>query len=149
MRTAVASQSPFEPKLSLPSPRRLSGAQFLLTLGIRVRDLRNRRGMTRKTLAHESNVSERHLAQLESGEGNISVLLLRRVATVLNVSLEELFAADHQGNELGDDVEHGMTIINRRLAWFFQSALRHPPQPCPTPRARGDIASRMPPQYLV
>jgi XRE family aerobic/anaerobic benzoate catabolism transcriptional regulator len=58
--------------------------------------------MTRKTLAHESNVSERHLAQLESGEGNISVLLLRRVATVLNVSLEELFAADHQGNELGD-----------------------------------------------
>lgn len=48
--------------------------------------------MTRKMLARESDVSERHLAQLESGEGNISVLLLRRVAGVLSVSLEELFA---------------------------------------------------------
>jgi len=48
--------------------------------------------MTRKTLAHESDVSERHLAQLESGEGNISILLLRRIAAVLNISLEELFA---------------------------------------------------------
>jgi len=49
--------------------------------------------MTRKTLARESDVSERHLAQLESGEGNISILLLRRIAAVLSVSLEELFAA--------------------------------------------------------
>jgi len=48
--------------------------------------------MTRKALALESDVSERHLAQLESGEGNISILLLRRIAAVLNVSLEQLFA---------------------------------------------------------
>jgi XRE family aerobic/anaerobic benzoate catabolism transcriptional regulator len=56
--------------------------------------------MTRKVLAQESDVSERHLAQLESGEGNISILLLRRIASVLNVSLEELFAAaqDPQDN---------------------------------------------------
>jgi XRE family transcriptional regulator, aerobic/anaerobic benzoate catabolism transcriptional regulator len=94
-RTIVASHSLIESKLSLPRPPRLSGEQFLLTLGARVRDLRNRRGMTRKTLAHESNVSERHLAQLESGEGNISILLLRRIAAVLSVSLEELFAANH------------------------------------------------------
>jgi XRE family aerobic/anaerobic benzoate catabolism transcriptional regulator len=48
--------------------------------------------MTRKVLAHESQVSERHLAQLETGEGNISILLLRRIVAVLGVSLEELFA---------------------------------------------------------
>jgi XRE family aerobic/anaerobic benzoate catabolism transcriptional regulator len=64
---------------------------FLLSLGKRVRELRDRRGMTRKVTAREAELSERHLAQLESGEGNISVILLRRIATALNVSLVELF----------------------------------------------------------
>lgn len=66
--------------------------EFLLFVGTRVRELRNRRGMTRKMVAQEAEVSERHLAQLESGEGNISIVLLRRIAGVLNVSLAELFA---------------------------------------------------------
>jgi len=65
--------------------------EFLLFVGSRVRELRNRRGMTRKMVALEADVSERHLAQLESGEGNISIVLLRRIAGVLNVSLAELF----------------------------------------------------------
>lgn len=77
-------------------PTKHSGEEFLLRLGSCVRDLRNRRGMSRKVLAQESNVSERHLAQLETGEGNISILLLRRIASVLGVSLEELFAPNHQ-----------------------------------------------------
>ena len=93
---------PIEPKVALSHPTQPPGEQFLVTLGMRVRDLRNRRGMTRKTLAHDSDVSERHLAQLESGEGNISILLLRRIASVLNVSLEQLFASersrDHDGS---------------------------------------------------
>jgi XRE family aerobic/anaerobic benzoate catabolism transcriptional regulator len=65
---------------------------FLLFVGTRVRELRNRRGMTRKMVAQEAQVSERHLAQLESGEGNISIVLLRRIAAALNISLMELFA---------------------------------------------------------
>jgi XRE family aerobic/anaerobic benzoate catabolism transcriptional regulator len=73
-----------------------SSEEFLVALGARVRELRHRRGMTRKQLALESGVSERHLAQLESGEGNISVLLLRRVASVLNASLPELFENNQQ-----------------------------------------------------
>lgn len=66
--------------------------EFLLSVGSRVRELRNRRGMTRKMVAREADVSERHLAQLESGEGNISIVLLRRIAGVLSVSLAELFS---------------------------------------------------------
>jgi XRE family transcriptional regulator, aerobic/anaerobic benzoate catabolism transcriptional regulator len=77
-----------------PSAVPVSSEEFLVRLGARVRELRHRRGMTRKQLALESEVSERHLAQLESGEGNISVLLLRRVANVLNVSLPQLFEKD-------------------------------------------------------
>src|SRR5271168_443305 len=67
---------------------------FLVFLGKRVRELRNRRGLTRKMLARESEVSERHLAQLEAGEGNVSIVLLRRIAAALNVSLVELFAPE-------------------------------------------------------
>ena len=67
---------------------------FLLALGKRVRELRNRRGLTRKMMAREAEVSERHLAQLEAGEGNVSIVLLRRIAAALHVSLAELFAAE-------------------------------------------------------
>jgi len=65
--------------------------EFLLFVGTRVRELRNRRGMTRKMVAQEADVSERHLAQLESGEGNISILLLRRIAEVLSVPWRNCF----------------------------------------------------------
>jgi XRE family aerobic/anaerobic benzoate catabolism transcriptional regulator len=99
----VASRSPIESKLSFHRVPPLSGEDFLLSLGTRVRDLRNRRGMTRRTLARESDVSERHLAQLESGEGNISILLLRRIAAVLSVSLEQLFAPAQKEDERNSD----------------------------------------------
>ena len=51
-------------------------------------------GMTRKMMAQEADVSERHLAQLEAGEGNVSIVLLRRIAAALHVSLAELFAPE-------------------------------------------------------
>jgi XRE family aerobic/anaerobic benzoate catabolism transcriptional regulator len=91
----MSSYSPLETKHSPDHPTRHSGQEFLLRLGTCVRDLRNRRGMSRKVLAQESKVSERHLAQLETGEGNISILLLRRIASVLGVSLQELFALNN------------------------------------------------------
>ena len=63
---------------------------FLLALGDRVRSLRSRRGMTRKAVALAADVSERHLANLEYGEGNASILVLLQVAGALNCSLTEL-----------------------------------------------------------
>jgi XRE family transcriptional regulator, aerobic/anaerobic benzoate catabolism transcriptional regulator len=85
---------PTDPRLSPDlEPVSLATAEegFLAGLGRRVRGFRNRRGMTRKLLAAEADVSERHLAQLETGDGNISVLLLQRIATALSVSIGELF----------------------------------------------------------
>lgn len=63
---------------------------FLARLGARVRAMRARRGMSRRLLARDSGVSERYLAQLESGQGNISVARLRAVAAALGVGLERL-----------------------------------------------------------
>ena len=63
---------------------------FLVALGQRVRALRSRSGVTRKTLSTMTGVSERHLANLETGEGNASILVLLQVATALNSSLAEV-----------------------------------------------------------
>jgi XRE family transcriptional regulator, aerobic/anaerobic benzoate catabolism transcriptional regulator len=63
---------------------------YLSLLGDRVRAWRNENSMTRKALAQASGVSERYLAQLEAGEGNISVLLLRKVARAMGVPVENL-----------------------------------------------------------
>ena len=63
---------------------------FLAALGDRVRALRARRGMTRKAVALAADVSERHLANLEYGLGNASILVLLQVAGALQCSLGEL-----------------------------------------------------------
>jgi XRE family transcriptional regulator, aerobic/anaerobic benzoate catabolism transcriptional regulator len=63
---------------------------FLTNLGDRVRILRSRRGLTRKAVAKAAHVSERHLANLESGTGNASVLILLQVAQALQCSIFEL-----------------------------------------------------------
>lgn len=63
---------------------------FLEQLGLRVRRARGRAGLTRRRLAERSGVSERYLAQLESGGGNGSILLIRRVAAALGTELLDL-----------------------------------------------------------
>lgn len=68
--------------------------EFLAALGKRVREIRDRRGMTRKLVAREAAVSERHLAHLEAGEGNVSIVLLRHISRALDVSLIELLAPE-------------------------------------------------------
>jgi XRE family aerobic/anaerobic benzoate catabolism transcriptional regulator len=63
---------------------------FLAALGERAKALRVRRGLTRKALARATGVSERHLANLEYGVGNASILILLQVAQALQCSLAEL-----------------------------------------------------------
>src|SRR3954465_3111226 len=67
---------------------------YLAHLGERVRAWRGEQGMTRKQLAAASGVSERYLAQLEAGQGNMSVLLLRKVARAMSVGVERLVRED-------------------------------------------------------
>jgi XRE family aerobic/anaerobic benzoate catabolism transcriptional regulator len=64
--------------------------RFLVALGERVRSVRARKGMTRRSLAVASAVSERYLASLELGEGNASILVLGQVAKALGCSLAEI-----------------------------------------------------------
>jgi XRE family aerobic/anaerobic benzoate catabolism transcriptional regulator len=73
-------------------PRRTDEQEFLAELGRRVRHGRALHGMSRKVLARVSGISERYIAQLESGEGNVSIKLLRRVAAAMGTRAEDLLA---------------------------------------------------------
>ncbi len=64
--------------------------QFLAHVGSRVRATRNHLHLTRKQLSIQSRVSQRHLAQLETGQGNISIRLLRQIADAMDSSVEQL-----------------------------------------------------------
>lgn len=85
MSRISTSTSTTEPAGGQPDP-------YLVSLGQRVRDMRAVRGMSRKVLSRVSGVSERYIAQLESGQGNVSILLLRRVSQAIGVRLEDLIA---------------------------------------------------------
>ena len=73
----------------------LTTEQFLHLVGSRVRHYRLKIGMSRMLLARQSGVSERYLAQLESGQGNISIALLRKVASAISVKLEVLMSEEN------------------------------------------------------
>ena len=81
-----------KPSVTADNPPRAEEEKnsFLVALGDRVRALRARRGMTRKAVALAADVSERHLANLEYGVGNASILILLQVTGALQCSLAEL-----------------------------------------------------------
>jgi XRE family transcriptional regulator, aerobic/anaerobic benzoate catabolism transcriptional regulator len=85
-------------------------AEYLRLVGERVRQTRARRGMTRKLLARDSGVSERYLAQLETGQGNISILLLRQIANALDIPVEALVLG---GPEPPVDLVHTTEFLRR------------------------------------
>ena len=91
-------------------PAKAAAPDPLKLLADRVRQARARRGMTRKQLARDSGVSERYLAQIESGHGNISVLVLRQLAKALNVSADALL---FEGTEPPVELIHTIEFLRR------------------------------------
>ncbi len=83
-----------DPSLTAQQPPAEADGQlrhpFLVALGQRMAALRSRRGMTRKAVAQAADVSERHLANMEYGVGNASVLVLLQVSQALQCSISEL-----------------------------------------------------------
>lgn len=114
-----------------PKPARQTGdgqsqdAAFLARLGERVRELRMQRGLSRKGLARDSDVSERYLAELEAGRGNISILLLRQVGAALGLPLVELLRDnDDQPVELALILEFLQRLPKLRLARVHARLMR-------------------------
>jgi XRE family aerobic/anaerobic benzoate catabolism transcriptional regulator len=72
---------------------------ILAAFGERLRDLRARRGMSRRLLATGAGLSERYLAQLEGGTGNPSFLVLRALAAALDIPLDALIALQDEPDD--------------------------------------------------
>lgn len=107
---------------------------FLRRLGERVRDARGRKSLSRKLVSERSGVSQRYLAQLEGGDGNISIVLLRRVAQALDVPLEWLICDE---DPWSSDIIPVMSLYQRATAERRAKVLQIlDPEPADLRRAR-------------
>ena len=110
------SKGKVNPSASLPKPASMPKHKpaaeeknpFLVQLGDRARALREQPGGTRKALAQAAGVSERHLANVEYGLGNVSILVLLPVAQALQCSLRKLLglASSTRGSQSAGDGRH-------------------------------------------
>jgi XRE family aerobic/anaerobic benzoate catabolism transcriptional regulator len=89
---------------------------FLRAFGERIRAERARRGMSRKLLADHAGISERYITQIESGKGNISIVLLRHVAAALGLPLARLVEDEPPSAE--------MTLVRQFLARLSPAQLK-------------------------
>jgi XRE family aerobic/anaerobic benzoate catabolism transcriptional regulator len=101
-----------------------SDEDYLARLGARVRAARKAKGLSRQDLSFDSEVSMRFLAQLESGTGNASINVLRRVADATGVAVEDL-VADTDPDALGLIAAiRGATAVERMHLMDALTALR-------------------------
>jgi XRE family transcriptional regulator, aerobic/anaerobic benzoate catabolism transcriptional regulator len=96
--------------------RRSERQRFLREFGERVRAERARRGMSRKLFADHAGISERYVTQLETGKGNVSLLVLRQIAAALGLPLSRLFEEESASAD--------MTLIREFLGRLSPSQLR-------------------------
>jgi len=102
--------------------------QLLRTISVRIRGIRQQRGLTRRQLAGRAGVSERYLAQLENGEANPSFVLLWRVARAMNTDFAALLAqpmpegpggrGDRPGNDARMAIPTGNGTIPRNYSAY-------------------------------
>jgi XRE family transcriptional regulator, aerobic/anaerobic benzoate catabolism transcriptional regulator len=76
------------------------GDAFLRAFGERLRGERARRGMSRKLLADHAKISERYVTQIESGKGNVSIAILRQIASALGVPMSKLVTEEPASPEM-------------------------------------------------
>jgi len=76
-----------------------SSEEFSAEVGALVRRGRARRGITRRQLASDSGISERYLAQIESGQGNPSIIVLKAVALAMDMPMTELLPINGKRHE--------------------------------------------------
>ena len=109
---------------------------FVAAVGQRVRQTREQSGMTRKTLSDVSGVSQRYLAQLEAGKGNVSLALLHKVSRALKCHPVHMLDVEPGLDGLGSFArKFGNASESQRAA-----ALRALEAECPAPMAKRRIA---------
>jgi len=65
-----------------------------LTIGQRIKKLREKNGMSQKDLAYTADLDRSYIASIENGQRNVSIINIKKIATALNISLKEFFNDD-------------------------------------------------------
>lgn len=63
-------------------------------IGQRIKDLREKNGISQKDLAYDSNLDRSYIASVENGQRNISIVNIKKIATALKISLKDFFNDD-------------------------------------------------------
>jgi XRE family aerobic/anaerobic benzoate catabolism transcriptional regulator len=96
-----------------PGAREAALARYIAGVGVHVREVRARCGMTRTDLARRSGISLRYLAQVESGRANVSITLLWQIASACGVPVEHLLPG---ARDLAVRVHRGVALVGLRGA---------------------------------
>ena len=62
-----------------------------LKIGQRIKELREKESMSQKDLAYSSDLDRSYIASIESGQRNVSIINIEKIAIALNVTLKEFF----------------------------------------------------------
>lgn len=109
-------------------------AELTRRIGGHVRALRRARGLSRRVLSEISGVSERYLAQLESGNGNVTVGILHRLSLVFGCAVEDLVAGGARPNTekaTGWRFSGCGVGVKPRLARRYRPHVASPSSKCP------------------
>lgn len=68
---------------------------FSQKLGKRIKELRKKSSLSQEQVAEQAGISGKYLGEVERGEVNVSVLIISKIALVLNVQLSEILDFDH------------------------------------------------------
>lgn len=64
-------------------------------VGLRIKEIRESKGMTQKDLAHRSDLDRSYIAGIETGKRNVSILNIEKIAYSLHVTLKEFFKHEY------------------------------------------------------
>lgn len=60
-------------------------------IGQRIKDLRNKAGISQAELANRSELDRTYITSVENGKRNISIVNIEKIARALNITVREFF----------------------------------------------------------
>ena len=63
-------------------------------VGNRIRELRTLRQLSQEELAHAAGLDRTYINSVENGRRNVSIINIERIASALEVTLQEFFSAN-------------------------------------------------------
>lgn len=74
-------------------------------LGLKIKEKRKNLGYTQESLSEKIDLSVSHLSHIENGSAKVSLHAIVNIASILNLSLDELFSIDLGNNFISENIK--------------------------------------------